>query len=402
MTFTGRLGAPNSELGNIVLGYNSRRRRNFRRSGKAPQYRVQVYAFRDTTTYGIGDLIVEFQNAKNIGYSDYMNDVPQAFFTINQDDPKISLLRSYKGRCHVLIYRNADLVWIGMGAMEIDAQGTDAIFYCYGYLAGAFWGHTDWKQEWTGATVATVVSDVWTRIKTTLTHSRVGFVGTGTIEAPVTDAGGSTAIVLPLYSAFYKRALFLFQEMAALGSSDTGHTTMFEITVSRTPVFNFWKDHSRTLTNVRWEWKDGRGAVADFSAYEMPVYHRNDILSVGAIPRDAIARKEVETTADVTTYGRMQESLFFPWVRDETELDRVTGLRAAKAIRDVPTTYLSFRPGAETPPNVVGSKWRIGDRVPVKINRGITNIDMDMQIVGYQVAVVDNQEAVRAMIQEPA
>jgi hypothetical protein len=362
---------------------------------------VQAFAFADTTTFGIGALIAEFDRAKNIGYADYMNDGPQAFFTINQDDPKISLLRAYKGRCHVRIWREGDLVWTGMGVMEVDARSSDAIFYCYGYLGNLFWLHTDWNQEWTGATVGTIVSDSWTRAKTTLTKSRLGFVTTGTIEAPYTTNVGTTPIILPLYSSFYKRILFLMQEMAALGQSDTGHTTMFEITHSTNPTFNFWRDRARSLTNVRWEWKDGRGAVADFGAYEMPVFHRNDVLAVGSIPRNVIARKEAATTADYDTYGRMQESLFFPWVRDEEELLRVTNLRAAKALRDEPDIALTFHAGAETPPNTAQSRWRIGDKVPVKIDRGITSIDQSMQITGYQVLVVNGQEYVRVMIQAP-
>lgn len=401
MARTGRLGGSNSQAGELILAYGARRRPGFRRSSRSPHYRVQAFELADTTTYGIGDLIAEFNYVKNIGWADYMNDVPQSFFTVNQDDPKVKLLRDYKGKSHVRLYRNDDLVWAGMGAMEIDGNATDAIFYNYGYLASLFWAHTDWNQEWDGKTVKEIVSDSWTRAKTTLTHSRVGFVSTGTIESPVTTAGGSTAITLPLYSAFYKRILFLLQEMAALGASDTSHTTMFEITHSTSPTFNFWKDRARTLTDVRWEWQGGRGKLRDFGAYEMPVFHRNDVLGVGSIPRNTLARKEVDDSTDITTYGRMQESLFFPWVRDETELERVLNLRAAKALRDVPDLALSFHAGAETPPGTAQSKWRIGDKVPVKIDRGITNIDQTMQITGVQVLAINGQEYVRAMIQEP-
>ena len=401
MAFTGRLGSSDSRLGNIVLGYNARRRNVIRRDSRSPRYRVQVLAFDGTTNFGIGDLLAEFQNAKNIGYSGYMNDVPQAFFTVNQDDPKIALLRGHEGRCHVRIWRNDDLMWTGWGAMEIDASGTDAIFYCYGYAAGMFWMHTDWDQEWTGETVGTIVSDSWTRAKTTLTKSRLDFISTGTIQTPYTTAGGSTEIILPLYSAFYKRILFLMQEMAALGQSDTTHATMFEITHSESPVFNFWRDRSRDLDSLGWNYHEGRGKLATFRSYAMPVFHRNSVLSVGSIPRNVLARKTVSDTTDMDDWGRMQESLFFPWVRDEDELTRVVGLRAARAIRDVPDVGLVFHPGREIPPGAADSQWRIGDKVPVKISRGIVNINQSMQVVGYQVLVVNSQEYTRAIVQEP-
>ena len=401
MPFTGRLGSSDSRLGNIVLGYGSARRSLFRRNPRVPFYRVEVMAFADTSTFGIGALVAEFENVKNIGWSDYLNDVPQAFFTINQDDPKISLLRSYKGKSHVRIWRNDDLVWTGWMAMEVDANSTDAIFYCYGYLAGLFWMHTGWDQSWTSAKVQTIVSDSWTRAKTILTNSRLGFVSTGTIESPFTTAGGPTEITLPAYGGFYKRLLFVMQEMAAISASDTSQTTLFEITHALSPTFNFWKDRATTISDLKWEWGDR--VVQDFSAYEMPIEHRNDILAVGSIPRDALARTEVEDTADMTTssWGRMQESVFFAWARDDTEVDRVTKLRASKALTDSTATTLVFYPGAETPPGTSASKWRLGDKVRVVIDRGVTNIDADMQIVGVKVLATHGQEYLRTTIQEP-
>ena len=397
MTFTGRIGASDSRLGNIVLGYASRRRSPFRRYARSPQYRVQVLDFADTTTYGIGSLIVEFENAKNIGWSDYLNDVPQAFFTVNQDDPKVSLVRGLGGKAHIRIWRNDDLVWTGWFGMERDANATDVIFYCYGYLAGLYHYHTSWKQTWTSQTVQTIVSDAWTRAKTTLTHSRLGFVTTGLIESPPTIFGGSTAITLPTYVAFYKRILFLMQEMAAVSASDTGNSTAFAISHALSPVFSFHSDRSTAL-DLRLEW--GSSVVSDFSEYTLPVYHRNDILAVGSAPRDVLLRTENSDSADITAWGRMEESLFFPWVRDQTELDRATALRATKAKLDQYIT-LVLTPGALVPPGAVNADFALGDTANVKINRGVVNVDARQQITGVSVVVANGQEYLRPRIQEP-
>lgn len=399
MPLTGRLGASDSTLGNVVLGLGSARGRRFRHSPRAPFYRVQVFAFANTVTYGIGNLIAEFDRFKNLGYSDFLNNVPEAFFTLHQDDPKIKLLRGKGGKAHVRIYRGDDLVWVGWVSLERDANSSDAIFYCYGYLAGLFWMHTDWAQKWTNQTVGTIVTDAWVRAKTTLTQSRLGFVTTGTLDDPPTVAGGTTPIILPVYEAFYKRILFLMQEMAAISASDTGNSTAFHITVSDNPAFDFMDNIARTLTDVRWEWGDGR--IKDFREFAMPVYHRNHVYAVGQQPRDLILRKQVTDAADMTEWGRMEESLFLAWVRDETELDRVTKLRAAKAKRDDTNLLLNFYAGAESPPNCTDSRWRNGDIVPVKIDRGVTNINANFQIVGYMVAVLNGQEKINVSIQEP-
>lgn len=399
MTFTGRIGSTDSRLGNIVLGLGAARGRRFSRSARTPFYRVQVFDFADSTNFGVGALIAEFDRFKALGHADFANSVPEAFFTIMQDDPKVKALRGKGGKAHVRIWRGDDLVWTGWTSLERDATSSDAIFYCYGYLAGLYWLHTQWQSVFTAKTVGYIADVLWTRAKTTLTQSRVGFVTTGSIEEPPTVAGGSTAITLPVYESYYKRLLFGMQEMAAISASDTGNSTIFEITHALTPRFNFWKNRKRTLTTVRWAWGDGK--VQGFREYGMPVYHRNHIYAVGQQPRDLILRKEVTDAADITAWGRMEESLFLAWVRDESELERVTKLRAAKAKREDLELMLDFYPGAETPPGTATSQWRIGDVVPVKIDRGVTLINGNFQITGYMVAVLNGQEKVNVMIQAP-
>lgn len=396
---TGIIGAPLSQPGNIVPGFGAVLGRRFRRAAQTPLYRAQVFAM--DVQFGIGAQMAEFDRVHALAYADYANSVPEAFFTLHQDDPKITALRDKGGRAHVRIYRGDDLVWTGWVSLERDANSDDAIFYCYGYLADLFWLHTDWKQAFANATIGTIVSDMWTRAKT-LTKSRLTFAGTGAIQSPPTTAGGSTPITLTKYEAYRKRILFLMQEMAALGTSDTGNATIFEITHSTTPTFNFWQDRSSDLTNVRWEWdRSGRGGVQSFREYVMPVYHRNHVYGVGQNPRNAVLQKEATDSTDMNEWGRMEEALFFSWVRDETELTRALNLRKAKALQHDHQLTLSFFPGVETPPGAANSRWRIGDTVPVKIDRGVTYFDGRQQIAGYMVSVLDGQEYVRAILQEP-
>lgn len=367
-------------------------------SNPAPQYRVQVFAF--GASYGIGTLLAEFERAKNIGYADTLNDVPEAFFTIDQDDPKLPAVRGYEGKAHVRILRGEDVVWSGWMGMEHDANERDVIFTCYGYLAGLYFLVSDWNVQYTNAQVNTIVSDAWTRAKTTIPNSPLAFVTTGTIEAPVTTSGGATPLVLPKYSLFYKRLLFVLREMAALSISDTTNTVVFEITHAAAPTFNFWKNRGIVRPDVVWAYGDR--IVSGFRDYQMPIYRRNDLLAVGSAPNNTLLRYEWTAAGDVAAYGTRQEPLYFQYVRDQTELQRVTGLRGALAQRVTPDLTLRFYPNAVIPPNATGAGFRMSDQARVRISRGATSIDANFLITGYRVLYVRGNEYLRVSLQQPA
>lgn len=397
--FTSLIGHPASNPGNIVpgLGGTSIAIVVPPMLGGA-LYRIQLFAFDED--FGIGALVADFDRIHALGYADYLNNVPEAFFSLHQDDPKIQRLRGRHGRVHVRIRREGQIVWTGWASLERDANPSDAIIYCYGYLAGTYWSHTAWKQEWENATIGNIVGDVWDRARS-LTNSRLSFIGTGVVQTPPTTAGGSTPITLPIYETYYKRILFVLQEMAAISASDTGNSTSFEITHSETPSFNFWTDRSNDLNRTAWAWGDGR--VQGFREYSMPLWHRNAILAVGQNPRAIVLQHSEIDTTDQTTggWGRMEESLFFPWVRDEDELKRVVKLRAAKAKREDMNLVLTFFPGAEVPPGLIQSRWELGDTAIVRIDRGLTEVNGRRQIVGYMTVATGNREQTRVILQEP-
>lgn len=359
-------------------------------------YRVLLFPFADTSTYGIGGLSVEIENAKNLGWSEYANDVGEAFFTINQDDPKAdSTLRTLiVNGAHIQIVRGSDVVfggWIG----ETDESETDVIIYAYGYVSGLYTLHTDWGTEWTSKTVSQIVTDSWTRAKTTLSDSRVSWMTTGTIENPVTTSGGGTGITLPFYRADYKRILFLMQEMAAFAISDTTNRVLFEITPSGT--FNFWKNRG-TDTDLRWEW--GSDKLLGYRRNRIPADWRNTIYAVGSSPRDIVLRKTVQNTSDRDAKGRLEEAIYLSWVRDEDELDRVAKLRLQRAMRDDSDLVLTFGAGKITPFRATGAGYKLTDTAKIKINNGVTNIDTTRMIVGQQVLLIRGEEHVRLLMRD--
>lgn len=359
----------------------------------APRYRVQVWDMTGAN-FAPGNLIAEFENAGNLGWADYMNDVPEAFFTVLQDDPKTPLLRDYRYKAHVLIYRDEALVWGGfMG--EWEANERDAIIYAYGYAGLFFFVTSDWNVSYTSAQIDTIVDDAFDRAVTDLTSTLSGWLNKGTIEAPVTTSGGATAIVLPSYRMFYKRILMVFQEMAAISVGETSNVILFEVTPSGT--FRFLKNAGSDV-DVTWEY--GGGLVKGFYEGNVPILRRNDLLGVGVNPNDVTLRQEVSDAVDIAANGRRMEPMFFAWVRDSLELDRVLKLRLGRARRDIVDLNVDFYPNKIVPPRGTDAQFSIGDRINVKIQRGLTNINTRQLVTGVQVLFMRGSERVRAIVQE--
>lgn len=366
-----------------------------------PHYRVLVFA-PTGSTFAVGSLVCEAVNPKNIGYAEYLNDVGEAFFTLLQDQPEAALLLPYERTGHVMILRDNEVVWRGI-LSEHEANSTDVIFYAYGYESVLYKLATDWNQTWATAQIDTIVTALWNRAKTDLTYSQVGFVTTGTIQAPVTTSGGATPIVLPVYKAYYKRILFALKELTAIATSDTTNVCYFQMDYSTDPTvtavtFNFWKNATTDRATV---WEYGVN-IKDFEQPYAPLLGRNDILGVGSGARNQLYRVRDQESAGTNGYisaGRAQEPVYLSWVRDETDLTRVIALRAARALRSDVSLSLYMQHGSIIPYRLA-SGWDLGDRVTVRIARGATQVDKLMLVVGQQVIASRGREIVIPMVQE--
>lgn len=365
---------------------------------RVPRYRILVRQ-PDAANFGPGTLIAEFHNAKNIGWSEYLNNVGECFFTVTQGDSKLPLVAEelQKG-LHVQIYRTEfgdaeSLVfagWLG----ESDETETDVVFYGYSYVAGLFWLHSGWAAAFTGSQLDVIVTDIWTNLRGR-SNSALGWTTTGTIEVPVTTSGGSTAIVLPSYTVHYKRGLFMLQEVAGMAASDTTNIVTFEITPAG--VFNFWKNRSTVKTSTRWEYG---GLVMGYRRLRSPMDRRNFIYGVGSAPRDILMRREDSNVVDMAANSRREEAIFYEWVRDATELERVNKLRLTRGIREDNQLSLSFVPGRVVPFRATGAHYSLGDSVPVFIDHGATQVDENKLVTGQQIVVVRGQEHVRVLMQD--
>jgi hypothetical protein len=208
-------------------------------------------------------------------------------------------------------------VWGGILA-EWEANPRDVIMYAYGYPSLFYFVVSGFNVAYTNAQIDTIVTDGFNLAKTGYIGSLSGWLTQGTIEAPVTTSGGPTPIVLPSYRQFYKRPLHLFREMSSIAIGDTSNVVKWE--VSPTGTFSFLKNAGSDLSDV---WRYGDGLVQSFSELQTPILRRNDLLTVGVNPNDVTLQREVSDGPDVLSKGRRQEPVFFSWVRDSVELDRV-------------------------------------------------------------------------------
>lgn len=367
-----------------------------------PEYRVLLYAA-SGSTFAVGSLVCEFQNPKNIGFARYLNDVGEAFWTEVQDNSAATTAAAQAGACHVFILRDNEVVWRGM-LEEHEATQEDVIFYAYGYEGALFWLATDWNQTWANKEIGDIVSDLWTRAKTTLTYSNLGFVTTGTIQDPVTTSGGSTAITLPLYKAYYKRILFCLRELTAISASDTTNVCYFEIDYpsslsDKSATFNFWKNRT-TDRSIVWEYGVN---IKRYTERYAPVLNRNDILAVGSGARNQLYRNRQTTSSGATGYeaiGRRMEPIYLSWVRDETDLIRVAKLRSKRALRADTNINITATNGGILPVGATNAGYNLGDRVTVRIQNGATDIDRLLMVVGVQVLALRGREIVMPMVQE--
>lgn len=374
---------------------------------RMPQYIIRVYSRNFATDFGKDAMILDIHNAKNLGYADYINDVPEAFFTLMAEDPQVSNLRDDIGAAIVEIVRiegsDQAVVWSGFLGTEVDATSHDVVFYCHGFLSALYWLHTDWESTWTTKQINEIVLDVWNEAKFGIANTEVNWVQTGTIEAPVTTSGGATPIVLPKFQTYYRPLLFVLRDLSAIARSDTTNVVKFEIDhIEPNPTlndahFNFYKNYGSDKT-LAFQWGH---EIQDYHHLYQPANRVNRVLAVGSSPRNSIMRTVQEASPGV--YGRKQAALYLSWVRDQTELERVAKERLAKGNRWEKQLNIGFYPGKVPPPPVNAgtvSEWRLGDRVKVLIDRGITNINEHMLVSGYQVTFTHGTERMRMMLED--
>lgn len=377
-------------------------------------YRVLVYNTDVAgSTWGPTTVLAEFENPKNVGYASYLNDIGEAFWTVNQRDIKVDL-RAYLGIGHVVIIRDvygaSDVVWRGI-VCEIDANEEDVIFYAYGYEHLLYMYYTQWNKVWKNKQIAGAagrpVNDLWVQAQNR-PDSLVKWITTGTLESPWTTNARDTYIVLNEYRVNFKKVLTCFRELVALAVSDTDNVVYMEIDYPTSPLdlsatFNFWRHRTADTTQYQITMP---GNCLGFNDRYVPFLTKNKLLGVGQGPRGQVYRFNVGAwtggpyARDV--YGQRMEPLFLTWVRDRKELKRITRRRLKKAQRGNVDFYARMFPGSIAPWRSTEATHKLGDRIYVNIDHGITTLAQWMWYMGEQVVFIGGREYVQPIVESTA
>lgn len=360
------------------------------------KYQVVIKGFLDTTDFAPGNTYLVIENATNIGWSEYLNEVSEAYFSMSQEDNKVaSMTGAVDAGYHCLIYRDGVLVWAGWLG-EADESLHDVVFTAYAYVSGFYHYVMPWDHEWTGEDAKVIITDAFDEA-VAKTKSRVGWMTTGTVQDLWVESGGSTTLALPLYRAPYKRVLTVFREITAYAISDTTNRVKFQVRPSG--VFDLFRNDTTRLTDIRWTLGDGM--VRNYSRIRLPVDRRNQILGVGSSPKDTTMRSTITKTGDRDAHGLKEEAIYFSWVKNATLLDRVTRIRANRAVRVDTDLFLSFFKDTVIPARATGAMYQIGDEVEVNLSHGATALASDIKIiVGQQVIHAGGNEYVRVLLQD--
>ena len=377
-------------------------------------YRVLVY---DTdvagSTWGPTTLLAEFENPKNVGYASYLNDIGEAFWTVNQRDIKVDL-RDYIGIAHVVIIRMThgvqDVVWRGLVA-EIDANEEDVIFYAYDYLHLLYMYYTQWNKVWKNKQIAGAsgrpVDDLWAQAKAR-PDSLLNWITTGTLQSPYTTNARDVNIVLNEYRVNFKKVLTCFRELVALAVSDTDNVVYMEMDFPSSPAdlsatFNFWKHRTADVTRYQLTYP---GNVLGFNDRYVPITTRNKLLGVGQGPRGQVYRFNCTAWSggpySRNDFGQRMEPLFLTWVRDRKELKRIVRRRLKKAQRGNVDLYVRMYPGTIPPWRSTEGPQKLGDRIYVDLDDGITRIQQWMWYMGEQVVFIGGREYVQPILESTA
>lgn len=348
-----------------------------------------------------GAVIYQITNPTYLGWSEYVNDVGEAFFTLSQYDSTAHRLALFLTdgaavlnlRPHMEIWRNQTKVWAGWLG-EIDETETDVVFYGYSYLSGFYDLLTDFVDKQIDVTVSSLVSGYFDDA-VGKTDSRVHWFTKGTIENPWTDDTQTVGITMPLYRTSYKRILVAFKELAAYAISDTSNKVIFEVSPF-TGTFNFWRDRDPTGNVQPFAFPDGQ--VRSFRRIRRPILRRSKLVGVGASPT-AVLLQSSHSNGLNNQIGLSEEPILLSYVRSQDELDRVIKSRSRRAGRVDSDFYMSFHSNTINPYRSLDQHYTLGQTITSSLFKGASFNNRETKLIsGQQIVYHRMAENVRILL----
>ena len=317
--------------------------------------RIELYDM--GASRGIGTLKAVIDDAKFIGVSAYANDVGEMFFTLPYNHPQISecdpLTTHYRVSRFNATAGSFDT--IGRGILEdFQANENEVVFYGADYKSLLETSISSASTTYTSQFLGNIVNAQITAAINE-SNSRLAFTSVGSID--------TTSVTTTLLTAYEPRLNFI-RSVANVSMADRSVRTILSIPRDAPFAWDFTENAgSEDLTNLRLEW----GGLVNGFVYA-PDYgtFATHIAAVGIKQEGAAILYSTQSSADMTTYGRITRAALFQNVINQSALDKLAS-RAAKTA-GVPDKRVSLK--LRVNKIIPWDGWDLGDNVRVILSRG--------------------------------
>lgn len=322
---------------------------------------------------GRGSLVAQIADAKDIGTSEYANQAGECFFTLAASHPLISECVPLQRHVRVLRWNGSSYspIWNGL-LDDYDATANEVVFYgtdYLGLLTGTITGsNTSYTTTLLGNVIAAQISAAIGE-----SNSRVGFIGTGTIEATTTTA--------TLLTSFQTRLDFIGGVIDIL-IADRSVRPVISVTprtaaLNGTFNFTFTENQGSDKEDIRLEYG---GLVRDFRYQPGYADLATRIYGIGIKREGATVLYSTQTYASESTYGWIARPAVYQDIVNQTSLDQRAKRDARRSARIGKNVSLSLRVSGLAP----WGGFDLADAVRVKIARGIVNVNQLYTVWGQE------------------
>jgi len=331
-------------------------------------------------------VLTEFNNAVNIAWEWYENEVGRCRFSIAWNDQKLSDTSVENSAFNeIRIYRDNVLVWQGFIAYIVDGLNETTV-YGLTFLETLKWYGVGYNIPYVDQRIGSQIIDpIYDDILLRTNDFLTARITKGTIQN-TTESGVGTP--KSITRTTYNESFFaLLKEMVAISRSDSPQPpwkqdTVFEITFDEnTPTFNFWKDIGIDQIEVIYELDS---EIVNFNLHYDFRSIFNDITGYGIEDGPRIVNSnQVDVTSRTAYYLRE----FYPYFGSVSSQDETTeSVKNTLGVLKDPAKIISVELAAGLVPF---DGYVMGDNINVRINRGRVVIDEFFRVIGMEVSLSD-------------
>lgn len=336
-------------------------------------FRIRLWS-NTGSNHGRGTVKAIIEDASDVGVSSYANRAGEMFFTIPMNHPQINELDPLESHLQVERYNRRTGAYdiIGKGILEdYEADKDEVVFYGIDYLGMLTKSITANNQSYSSTLIGTIINNQWTDYKAA-SNSPLGFIGTGLINV--------TSRTVTVVTSFEERLAFWRGLTEILqGAGSTRPILGMDITQDP-PNFFFVANYGQDRDATRLIY----GAnVLDFNFSAGFTIRATTNRALGVKREGASVLYSTQTYGNPSTFSDLQMSALYTDIINQAELD-------SRALSDLRQSY--DRSGSLYTSIAQGffdyatpyTDWTLADSIPVRISRGIIDINNYYTIWGWE------------------